>query len=238
MSTPSLLDQATEAIKAGDTLQARNLLTQLLKTEPQAAQAWLLLSACWVEPEKKRYCLEKAASLQPDDPQILQALSDLAAQSGEAAASAPAAGAARAAPGRAGSGSACRHPSRGNPAGRNTAGWRSTRRAAPHGTKTEIQTPASPAQEKVQLPGADRDADPAGYFGAGSHRHPAGRAPADRSRPIFVRAARTPLHPSNCRPKCPHLQCPPPGRRPARPSRRRRASSPAPRLSGPAPPCR
>jgi Zinc carboxypeptidase len=90
MSTPSLLDQATEALKTGDTLQARNLLTQLLKTDPQEARAWLLLSACWNEPEKKRYCLEKASSLQPDDPQIRQALSDLAAQSGETAASAPA----------------------------------------------------------------------------------------------------------------------------------------------------
>ncbi len=37
-----------------------------------------------MNPRKKRYCLEKASSLQPDDPQIRQALSDLAAQSGEA----------------------------------------------------------------------------------------------------------------------------------------------------------
>ncbi len=79
MTTPSLFDQATQALNAGDTLQARNLLTQLLKTDPQDAQAWVLLSACWNEPEKKRFCLEKAASLKPDDPQIHLALSDLAA---------------------------------------------------------------------------------------------------------------------------------------------------------------
>jgi hypothetical protein len=89
MSTPSLFDQATQALKAGDTLQARNLLTQLVKTDPQNAQAWLMLSACWNEPEKKRYCLEKASSLQPDDPQIRQALSELAAGSGEHAAAIP-----------------------------------------------------------------------------------------------------------------------------------------------------
>ena len=90
MSTPSLLDQAIEVLKAGDTLQARNLLTQLLKTEPQEARAWLWISACWNEIEKKRYCLEKALALQPDDPQIRQALSDLAAQSGETPESTPA----------------------------------------------------------------------------------------------------------------------------------------------------
>ncbi len=90
MSTPSLLDQAIETLNAGDTLQARNQITQLLKTDPQNALAWFWLSACWSEPEKKRYCLEKALSLQPDDPQIRQALSDLAAQPGAAPASAPA----------------------------------------------------------------------------------------------------------------------------------------------------
>jgi len=90
MSTPSLLDQAIETLHAGDTLQARNQITQLLKTDPQNALAWFWLSACWSEPEKKRYCLEKALSLQPDDPQFRQALSDLAAQPGQTSASAPA----------------------------------------------------------------------------------------------------------------------------------------------------
>lgn len=91
MSNPSLLDQAITALKAGDTLHARDLLTQLLKTDPQEALAWVLLSACWSEPEKKRYCLEKALALRPDDPQVRQALSDLNAQTGETSASAPAA---------------------------------------------------------------------------------------------------------------------------------------------------
>lgn len=90
MSTPSLLDQAIETLHTGDTLQARNQITQLLKTDPQNALAWFWLSACWSEPEKKRYCLEKALSLQPDDPQFRQALSDLAAQPGAASASVPA----------------------------------------------------------------------------------------------------------------------------------------------------
>jgi hypothetical protein len=50
-----------------------------------------LLSACWSEPDKQRYCLEKALALQPDDPQIRQALSELTPQPEGAGAAASAA---------------------------------------------------------------------------------------------------------------------------------------------------
>ena len=89
MTAPSLLDQANAALKAGDTISARNLLTQALKADPNDAQLWLALSACWDEPEKKRFCLEKALALQPDDPQIRQLITELPAASGETASPAP-----------------------------------------------------------------------------------------------------------------------------------------------------
>jgi hypothetical protein len=98
MSNPSLLDQAIEAIQAGDTPQARELLTQLLKTDPQEGRAWFWLSNCWSEPEKKRYCLEKALVLRPDDPQVRQALGELAAQPGEPLLASPAGEGSAAAP--------------------------------------------------------------------------------------------------------------------------------------------
>jgi hypothetical protein len=91
VSTPSLFDQATAALKAGDTVSARNLLTQALKIDPQDARLWVTLSTCWSEPEKKRFCLEKALAIQPDDPQIRQLLSELPASSGGAAPLDPAA---------------------------------------------------------------------------------------------------------------------------------------------------
>jgi|GEM_PF-652724 len=78
MSDPGLIiERAIEALKGGQLAQARSLLTQAIKNDPREARAWFWLSACWSEPEKQRYCLEKALALQPDAPQIIQALNAL-----------------------------------------------------------------------------------------------------------------------------------------------------------------
>ncbi len=77
MSDPGLIEQAIEALNGGKLAQARSLLTQAIKNDPGEARAWFWLSACWKEPEKQRYCLEKALALQPDDPQTIQALNAL-----------------------------------------------------------------------------------------------------------------------------------------------------------------
>ena len=74
-----IIRQAIQAIQSGDREQGRLLLTQLLSNEPKEARAWLWLAACWDDPEKKRFCLEKALALRPDDLQIRAALQLLSA---------------------------------------------------------------------------------------------------------------------------------------------------------------
>lgn len=74
MSLSDPLDQAIQAIHSGEIGRARALLTQILRSDSQRAQAWFWLAACWSEPEKQRFCLERAASLSPGDPEIRQAL--------------------------------------------------------------------------------------------------------------------------------------------------------------------
>jgi hypothetical protein len=78
----SLLEQAIQAIQSGERQKGRALLAQVLSADPKEARAWLWLAACWDEADKKRYCLEKAQSLRPDDPHIQQALELLPASSG------------------------------------------------------------------------------------------------------------------------------------------------------------
>ena len=76
-----IIQQAIQAIQSGDRERGRLLLTQLLSSNPKEARAWLWLAACWDDPEKKRFCLEKALALRPDDPQIRAALQLLSAAS-------------------------------------------------------------------------------------------------------------------------------------------------------------
>ncbi|MCZ7552212.1 MAG: hypothetical protein B6D39_10200 [Anaerolineae bacterium UTCFX2] len=76
------LEQAIRAIQSSDRKRGRALLAGVLSADPQEAQAWLWLAACFDEPDKKRYCLEQAQALRPDDPHIRQALERLPAASG------------------------------------------------------------------------------------------------------------------------------------------------------------
>jgi hypothetical protein len=77
MPKTDLLELAVQALKAGDRQRAQGLISQHLLADPKDGQAWLLLSECLSDVEKKRYCLERALALQPENDQALQALEKL-----------------------------------------------------------------------------------------------------------------------------------------------------------------
>lgn len=72
----SQLQQAITHIKSGKKQKAQQLLQQILKNEPDNEQAWLWMSAA-VPEDKRRYCLEKALSINPNNQQTKQALAKL-----------------------------------------------------------------------------------------------------------------------------------------------------------------
>ena len=63
----TMLRQAIEAIRTGDKVRARDLLTRLLKVDQKNAKYWVWLSAA-VETQKERlYCLQTAIQLDPQN---------------------------------------------------------------------------------------------------------------------------------------------------------------------------
>jgi len=58
-----MFNEAVQAVKAGQRKRAKDLLTRLLKTEPNNAEHWIWMSAV-VETEKEQiFCLQKAYKL-------------------------------------------------------------------------------------------------------------------------------------------------------------------------------
>jgi hypothetical protein len=72
-----LVEQAVQAIQAGERERAQGLLAEQLAVHPQDDRAWFWLSASVTDPEKKRYCLQRALSIQPDNQPARQALVQL-----------------------------------------------------------------------------------------------------------------------------------------------------------------
>jgi hypothetical protein len=75
----SELEQAIEAIQAGQTAQGLTILARLVNQEPHNERAWLWLASCVDEPEKKRYCLQRVLELNPSSAAGLQLLAELEA---------------------------------------------------------------------------------------------------------------------------------------------------------------
>lgn len=75
------LEQAIQAIKRGDKGYAQGLLAELLARNAQNDRAWSWLAVCLSDPEKKRYCLEKALAIRPDNPRVRRALDRLGVSS-------------------------------------------------------------------------------------------------------------------------------------------------------------
>ena len=62
---------AIESAKAGNREQAKSLLAQKLKQEPNNARIQYLLSQVLEERKQAKYCLERALEIQPDNDRSL-----------------------------------------------------------------------------------------------------------------------------------------------------------------------
>ena len=60
--------------KAGDKEAAKNLLTRIIKQDPNNARAWYLLSQAVDQKEYAIYCLEQVQKLYPDNEKVKQRL--------------------------------------------------------------------------------------------------------------------------------------------------------------------
>lgn len=59
------LEQARLAKRAGNVVQARTLLSQIIKANPRDEDAWLLLAEVAEKPEHATYCLDQVLKLNP-----------------------------------------------------------------------------------------------------------------------------------------------------------------------------
>ncbi len=75
------LKKAVALIRAGQKEAARQVLSGLLRQEPDNELAWLWISKCFDEPERKKYCFERALKANPENPIARKALKALQADS-------------------------------------------------------------------------------------------------------------------------------------------------------------
>jgi hypothetical protein len=75
--TSEKLNSAIAAIKSGDNATGSRLLAEILKGEPSNESAWLWLSFCVDDIEKKKFCLKNALSLNPNNPYTAKELLNL-----------------------------------------------------------------------------------------------------------------------------------------------------------------
>lgn len=78
--TSEKLKQAIDLIKAGNKQSALPVLKQIVQSDPQNETAWLWLYSCVESIDQKRYCLEKAISINPNNLNARKALEKVVAQ--------------------------------------------------------------------------------------------------------------------------------------------------------------
>jgi len=71
------LNSAIAAFKSGDKNTAQQILSDLVKSEPNNENAWLWLSACLTNVEHKLHCLDKVLSINPNNQNAQKALAQL-----------------------------------------------------------------------------------------------------------------------------------------------------------------
>jgi tetratricopeptide (TPR) repeat protein len=67
MAEEGVFEQAVEAIRQGDRARARELLTELLKTDQANATYWVWMSAAVESAKERIYCLQTALKLDPNN---------------------------------------------------------------------------------------------------------------------------------------------------------------------------
>lgn len=80
MSEDVLFQQAIAALGQGDKAQAREILSRLVRSEPENATYWVWLSAAVESERERRYCLERALQLDPQNAAARRGLILLGAQ--------------------------------------------------------------------------------------------------------------------------------------------------------------
>lgn len=74
MTTETIYEQALQAIEQGDKARARDLLTRVLKEQPQNLDAWLWMSSVVETSKEKIYCLQQAYRLDSQNEIALRGL--------------------------------------------------------------------------------------------------------------------------------------------------------------------
>jgi predicted Zn-dependent protease len=74
MSPQSQLKQAAEALRGGKTADARRILDELVKREPNNAEAWQALFSVLEDPLEKNNCLKQVVRIQPQNAAARQKL--------------------------------------------------------------------------------------------------------------------------------------------------------------------
>lgn len=85
----SMLEQAMAAVNAGDLVQGRALLENVLESEPSNDWAWVWLSGCVDDPLQRRICLQQALKANPHNEAALDGMKVLDGELVPAASVAP-----------------------------------------------------------------------------------------------------------------------------------------------------
>jgi hypothetical protein len=75
----NLIEQAHRALREQRNEDAQAILVNIIVSEPEDDEAWLLLAEAIADASKKRECLERARAINPRNPAILRALERLEA---------------------------------------------------------------------------------------------------------------------------------------------------------------
>src|SRR5574342_447272 len=67
MADDAAFQEAVEALRAGNKSKARELITDLLKTDQKNVTYWIWLSAAMDSPKERVYCLQTALKLDPEN---------------------------------------------------------------------------------------------------------------------------------------------------------------------------
>jgi tetratricopeptide (TPR) repeat protein len=85
-----LIDEGIAAIRAGDQMRARQLLSQAVQLDPQNERGWLWLSGALPDAAQRRYCLERVLAINPQNEVAKRGLASLTSAAPPAAPSASA----------------------------------------------------------------------------------------------------------------------------------------------------
>ena len=83
---PNNLQNALDLLRVGKKAEAGNILTEIVRTEPNNEQAWLSLSACVALENQKRDCLKQVLRINPNNTVAIALLKELDTKNGIAAA--------------------------------------------------------------------------------------------------------------------------------------------------------